>query len=284
LALTIVAGCATGAGSKPSASAVEPAVDTSQRVGFMGLNDEPLAADWNTWTPTPGLAATSVPSFVAFDSWRVTDSEHAEQLWMSTFTLLDVSRGYLPDAAAPTVRALMTVLDPGASSDVVVDVVFVVARDGESEGALVRTYRQMPNGGTPGVVLELQRRAGGGDNPDTMVLHLHAGYAEAQSYEVVLSEPDSIKWRARGDDPWNTQSGEAIATELAVVRDIVAARFWLPLIGTRYMEPTWPIARGEEARDSANAPDFPAGHGEPVELRPIDLVLTDTVFPPRLDL
>lgn len=276
-----LAACATSTDRRPDESASR--VDTSQRRGFMGLDDGPLEADWEEWTPEPGRAADDIAPIRSFDVWHLTDRAEMEQLWGSFFSLVSFGRNYVPADVDPTYRAILTLLDPSASDDVATDFVFFVGADRATEGVIVRTHRTLENGGTVGLVLELRRDSGQGDNPSTIVLHMHSGFAETPSIAVDLARADEIAYRLPDATTprWITVEGEELATELMVVRDIVTSTFWRPIIGNGYVDPPFDVVRAEKGTPSV---DFPTGHGVEPDLRPIDRVWTDTVFPPRVDL
>lgn len=283
LAATLSA-CATPSSASGASDPDEgegAAIDTTRRRGFMGLDDGPLEADWESWTPINTLAASDIDPILVFDVWHLTDEDERERLWVSFFSLIGFSRTYLPAEASPTVRALLTLLDPSESAEVKTDYVFFVGQTRQSEGVLVRTYRTMPGGGTVGVVLELSRDTGEGDNPTRIRLHLHSGHEEAPSLAVDLARPAAVAFRNVEDERWVTVGDEGVASELAVVRDIVASTFWKPAIGPGYVEPPFEVTRTSVGDEST---DFPRGHGVEPDLRPIDRVWIDSVFPPRIDL
>lgn len=259
---------------------LEEPVEVPGRDAFMGLDDKPLEADWESWTPASELAAPTMDAFLAFDVWTVDSAQLQERLWVSLFTMVDLARSYLPAESSATTRELMTVLEPGGEDGPVTDVVFIVGEDARSEGVLVRHYRSLPNGGTPGVMLELRRVSGRSDAPTVVRVHLHSGYKESPSYRVDLGQPDKLRWAQADASSWNEDVSESVTTELTVVRSMILETFWQDVIANAYVEPTWEISREVPGYPV----DFAAGHGQPVDLRPIEHVLSDTVFPPRLEL
>lgn len=272
-ALLLTACATTGASGTSTADGPSRAM--------LGLDDEPLTAQWREWTPVATLSTPDLNgAATAFDYWQVTDEAFIEEAWAAIFGVLHEARAVAPRAMNDTFRMLMTVLEPqNPEGTAHLDATFFASQRGAQpafEGVAWRLWRELPSGATPGVTVWLQRQPGGSDQSTAANVWLYGGFAETDSLTVTLAEDG---WKlsnglvARGMTP--TEHGEP-----ALLHDILRSTFWRPVTGPAYIETT--LARREEAAQTPQ--QQPIALGLVLGARDIDQVFNDSVFVPRFTL
>ena len=248
----------------------------------MGAQNEPRDT-WRDWTPQ-AQTQSSPQSFdaqaTAFDYWQVTDEGQREAAWAAIFGVLSEVRQNAPADYEPTLRMLMTVLEPEPEgAPVRLDATFVAARPGSKapfEGVGWRLWRELPSGAAPSVTILLSRSAVGPREPDTAVVWLFGGYEEARSLSVQLDGRSG--WVMKLGDGIGVDTTTELSGEGALLSQILRTTFWDPVVSNAYLETS--LERRETPEPTP--PQHPTALGLSLGDRDIDQVFTESVFAPRL--
>jgi len=248
------------------------------------FGDDPLAADWQEWTPrdTSSTPGTLSDHSTAFDYWQVTDNGHREEAWAAIYGVLSEVRRVAPKDYDTTFRMLMTVLEPAeADGSQQLDATFFAARPGTApmfEGVGWRLWRKLPSGATPSVTVWMRRYEADPEYPAEAYIWFYGGFEESKSMTLHLD--GSQNWAMRVSSGIGTGPETPIAGESQLLRGILIATFWEPIIGPQYLETT--IEKREKTLETPT--QQPTAMGLPLGDRDIDQVFTDSVFAPRLTL
>ena len=247
----------------------------------MGADEAPLTDVWRDWQPAigPSTPVEFAAQASAFDYWQITDEAYLEEAWTAMFAMLTEFRAQSRGSYDETFRTLMTVLE-GDEGSRRFDVTFVVSRPGAEpmwEGLVARVYRELPDGGAPGVSVLLRRPEGAGDEPAAMTLWLFSGFSEAPSLTVALDRAGA-NWSARVAPGITLRTPEALADDETLVATVLQETFWRRLVGRNYMESD--ISR-RDAIEPTPGPQ-PVAAGLELGDRDIEQVFSDSVFAPRL--
>jgi hypothetical protein len=268
LRVTILLVCLIGA----SACATRPTepVDASDSA-MLGLGEEPKTPVWETWEPSPkpSVSEGALAGLHAFDYWQLSDPEFVESAWAPLSTLLDaVRRRSEDDRVRDGATLMLEALEPGETSDFVVDATFYVTS--RREGVGLRFLHALEDGGSASVLVLMSRSAGASSAPDSIDVIAKPGYAEPSGFSVSLQRADGA-WSA------SVTTGEAIE-QADLYSGVLISQVWESLTGNSY---TSARLRADSTR-AMPAPFRPA-IGLEVSDRDIDRVFSDSVFTPRMD-
>lgn len=249
---------------------------------MMGLDEEPLAADWLEWTPRSGPSTPTqlATASTAFDFWQVTDVEQRESAWAAIFGLLSEVRRVAPREYESTLRMLMTVLEPQmGDGEQHLDATFFAGKPGGAamfEGVGWRLWRELSSGATPGVTVWMRRYEASPDKPIEAFVWIYGGFEQTKSLTLRLDGTNG--WAMSLNSGIGTVAETPISGEAQLVHAILLETFWLPVVGPQYLETA--IEKREPAIETP--PQQPVALGLPLGDRDIDQVFTDSVFTPRL--
>lgn len=276
--LMIVLVLLTGTACRTGKPAPTPSDDDRE---LMGLADRPLTAMWESWTPSdqmstpPALTTTAA----AFDYWQISDEAVIDEAWIAISAVVSNVRNDTAPLYDDTFRTLMTVLEENEGPRRL-DVTFVVSqRDAARpwEGILVRVYREMPDGASPGVSLLLRRRAGGPDAPRDARVWFFSGFEEAPSVSLSLARRDD-QWLAHISEGVVLEASQRVNLDASVVAAVLTQTFWTPYTGNAYLE----FNAARQTEHLATPATHPLSAGIPLGDRDIEQVFSDSVFAPRL--
>lgn len=276
LAILLCVLCLTACKSTP-----QPRGEGTDRTLF---GDDPLTADWQEWTPqqTASTPQQLTEKSTAFDYWQVIDERQREEAWAAIFGVLSEVRQVAPRQYDTTFRMLMTVLEPGGVDGVEqLDATFFAARPGTApmfEGVGWRLWRELPSGATPSVTVWMRRYEADPEYPAEAYIWFYGGFEESESMTLHLD--GSQNWAMRVARGIGTSPTTPIEGESQLLRGILIATFWEPIIGPQYLETA--MAKREET--VATPGQQPTAMGLALGDRDIDQVFSDSVFAPRLTL
>ncbi len=268
LAVSCLIGCAASG----------PARDTSSLEGVEDVD----RAYWSSWTPVPDAPSTApTGTAVTFDHWRL-DADATADLWSSIFPVLDAARLSGGPEVGPSIELALRVLEPDDAPGGVVtsDVAFVVsARDAAVpwEGVLVRLWRELPGGGSPGVCVLLTRHADGPlDVPSVATIWVSPGYAELAPATLSARETfGSSPGLAAPIDPVDPRDPPATHPLAGAILDALTPAVWSALTQERYIDPTLGVLDPAPATAERFAPPE-------MSSRDIEQVFSMTAFLPKI--
>jgi hypothetical protein len=252
--------------------------------GLQGLEDVERAY-WAAWTPAPEAPALGdLGAHLVFDHWTL-DGEGTELVWSALFPILDSARLAGPAEAAPALELALHVLEPddAPGGRVASDVSFVVSGRGaapEWEGVLVRIWRELPSGASPGVGVLLTRHARGElESPSVATVWVSPGFSEVAPATVTLRGDVTVSAGLGGaspvDDPLEPLYPAEPEPLAASLFEALTPAMWDTLTRERYVDP----ALGLLESPPEPSPRFAAPK---VASRDIDQVFSQTAFLPKI--
>ena len=272
-------GATTPDPAPPSSSADPPPAGLPE---MMSLGDEPRQPPWTGWTPTrPPADRVAPPAFyedaLVFDVHHLAPGgERLESVWTAASLALDTLQRV--DTLPPTTQAsLASLFQTLEGEGLRADVLFVAGPSPKPwEGLLFRFSRDLPSGARPALGLLVLRREGQPPQPSHLFLWARPGFEQAPDVTVALRR-DEASWRLSTSQNLSLTAEELPSQDVALdaLAEVLENRLWRPFIGEAYLT--------MEFRTEGSAPVLAAAESLEVRDRPVELVLRETVFPPRFE-